>query len=705
MKTLIKLSALVVLVTAYCFQPLAQTVIFTPSDDATIFQNGPNSNSGESANMTIRNQFGGTDPYFWGRDGLVNFDINSVPANAEILSAKLHLYYHYYWDNNPAGRTLNCYRIAAYWDEMTVTWNNQPSCLTQPTAGAVVPSSVGQWMTWDVTADVQQIVNDPDAVNHGWKITDEQYWGWVNIPITYFYTKENGSYIPYLEVDYVSTQTPGWEVIGGTQFNMTMLAAVTFNDDPFIAEGDNLAAAFGPGGEDDCRALGVGQNGLWNFTIVSNVEEDQELISFKIFNAEQAMIYDCNETIYFENNAIIGSPDNPFLLTVTTYDQQQLDLTENWNWISFNIHPYDASIENIFGVLGDNIQQVKNQTQAATWFGDGHGWMGDLTHITDGEGYLVNMVNAFGGFKIKGDFIDHATPISLSEGWNWIGYYPQQPLSVGEALLSIEANAIQVKSQSQSATWFEDTGWIGDMEVMEPGKGYKINMQGDDVLIYQTSATQAFTPPSIDKKSSPVKTITGNKMNMVVIAIVESDHVFENITVSNSKDEYVAVGKAFEYEGKKLWYFTIAGNDLKDIIRFSLSDNTLQNSVTCVEQLMFDDNASIGTPSQPFKLTLPSEAIIYEAFSGFELSQNFPNPFRAATHINYMLPVKSSVKLTLFDITGKEVMVLIDETQAAGQYSLPMEKGLLEPGIYFYRMKAASGSIAFERTRKMTITL
>lgn len=54
-------------------------------------------------------------------------------------------------------------------------------------------------MGWDVTADVQQFVNH-SLPNFGWEIRDDKYWGGVNIPITYFYTKENGALIPYLEV-------------------------------------------------------------------------------------------------------------------------------------------------------------------------------------------------------------------------------------------------------------------------------------------------------------------------------------------------------------------------------------------------------------------------------------------------------------------------------------------------------------------------
>jgi len=54
-------------------------------------------------------------------------------------------------------------------------------------------------MKWDVTNDVQKFIAST-LTNHGWKITDDTYWGGANIPQTYFYSKENGDFLPYLEI-------------------------------------------------------------------------------------------------------------------------------------------------------------------------------------------------------------------------------------------------------------------------------------------------------------------------------------------------------------------------------------------------------------------------------------------------------------------------------------------------------------------------
>ena len=50
----------------------------------------------------------------------------------------------------------------------------------------------------------------------------------------------------------------------------------------------------------------------------------------------------------------------------------------------------------------------------------------------------------------------------------------------------------------------------------------------------------------------------------------------------------------------------------------------------------------------------------------FELSQNYPNPFNPSTKINFSLPKASQVTLKIYDITGKEIITLVNQKFAAG---------------------------------------
>jgi outer membrane protein assembly factor BamB len=72
----------------------------------------------------------------------------------------------------------------------------------------------------------------------------------------------------------------------------------------------------------------------------------------------------------------------------------------------------------------------------------------------------------------------------------------------------------------------------------------------------------------------------------------------------------------------------------------------------------------------------------------FSLSQNFPNPFNPTTLINYTLPKTSNVRLTLFNVIGEEVAILVEGMKQAGSYSYRLDGDGLASGVYIYRLRA-----------------
>jgi len=85
--------------------------------------------------------------------------------------------------------------------------------------------------------------------------------------------------------------------------------------------------------------------------------------------------------------------------------------------------------------------------------------------------------------------------------------------------------------------------------------------------------------------------------------------------------------------------------------------------------------------------------------TSFNLEQNYPNPFNPSTTINYFVEARSSVSLQVFDLLGKGVATLIDETQGPGNYKVSFDASDLAGGIYFYQLKSANNV----QTRKMIL--
>jgi hypothetical protein len=83
----------------------------------------------------------------------------------------------------------------------------------------------------------------------------------------------------------------------------------------------------------------------------------------------------------------------------------------------------------------------------------------------------------------------------------------------------------------------------------------------------------------------------------------------------------------------------------------------------------------------------------------FSLSQNYPNPFNPATVIGYGLPLRSHVRLELFNPLGQSVALLVDGEKEAGYHSVTLESRALASGLYFYRLQAGD----FVETKKLII--
>lgn len=108
---------------------------------------------------------------------------------------------------------------------------------------------------------------------------------------------------------------------------------------------------------------------------------------------------------------------------------------------------------------------------------------------------------------------------------------------------------------------------------------------------------------------------------------------------------------------------------------------------------IFIDNAVLE------KVEAVSNEITEELPKQYSLEQNYPNPFNPSTVIEYALPEQADVTLTVYEITGRQVAELVDETQSAGSHSVNWNAQNLASGVYLYRITAGD----FTSVRKLTL--
>jgi photosystem II stability/assembly factor-like uncharacterized protein len=88
-----------------------------------------------------------------------------------------------------------------------------------------------------------------------------------------------------------------------------------------------------------------------------------------------------------------------------------------------------------------------------------------------------------------------------------------------------------------------------------------------------------------------------------------------------------------------------------------------------------------------------------EILKQYELNQNYPNPFNPITTIKFNIPRKEFVKLSIYDINGREVSTLIEREVNNGIYAASFDGTEFSSGVYFYKLTTPS----FTETKKMML--
>jgi hypothetical protein len=90
--------------------------------------------------------------------------------------------------------------------------------------------------------------------------------------------------------------------------------------------------------------------------------------------------------------------------------------------------------------------------------------------------------------------------------------------------------------------------------------------------------------------------------------------------------------------------------------------------------------------------------------TAYALLQNYPNPFNPSTTIEFALPHRDFVKLSVSNIIGQEVAVLVNEEKGAGYHRVVWDAEVLPSGIYFYRLETNyRGSTSIVAVKKMLL--
>jgi hypothetical protein len=88
-----------------------------------------------------------------------------------------------------------------------------------------------------------------------------------------------------------------------------------------------------------------------------------------------------------------------------------------------------------------------------------------------------------------------------------------------------------------------------------------------------------------------------------------------------------------------------------------------------------------------------------EIVEEYRLSQNYPNPFNPSTTIEFDLAENTNAQLSIYDLTGKEIEILVNENLNRGSYRVNYNAFHLSSGVYYYKLTTHD----FVETKKLVL--
>ncbi|MDD2635796.1 MAG: T9SS type A sorting domain-containing protein [Bacteroidales bacterium] len=548
-------------------------------------------------------------------------------------------------------------------------------------------------ITWSAFIDKNNVVWDIQELNVEKFIEEEtsitvnirnkgglnESYNITNIPVWMDVTPSSGILLP-LEVEQIEIKINPELNIGSYQHDLNLVASMEYNErlalnikvnghaPDWSVDPENYTLTANVIGqlsisniistdEDDIVACFVGNEcrGVANVEYLNNLNvylcfmniyanTNGEIMSFKVYDASTGDIYsNVSPHIEFLENTIYGSLNDPLPINATNYVEQNIDLTESWNWIS--LYVYGSEFNNLNLALNnpsaDKGDLIKSQSSFASMESN-HNWLGSLNSLNVESSYKIKVsetqVFSVSGYRVIADTIE----IPIVKGWNWIGYPLSVQKTVMEAMSSLTpANNDILKSQHRFAIYNEVQGWIGSLTYMQPGEGYVLYSSNNGTLEYSSGIAAKNSIEFEDDSHLP-----NTEQNMTIISEVdlETPELYEIIAY----DENGLCGNAKPMtlqDGRVVFFITI-NSKAPEIVSFQAK--SIYGNQKANEIIGFQANSMIGSINAPLLLTFENDNTDFDA-------NVYPNPFSSKISLNFHLNNSQKVQLKLYNGLGTEV--------------------------------------------------
>ena len=488
----------------------------------------------------------------------------------------------------------------------------------------------------------------------------------------------------------------------------TVLAQITVDGENAAA--DDLVGAFINGelrGEGDIIEF----DGGTYVSMTVYLAGGDETISFTLFNGAECSTCEMDGELTPMGFGEYGSYDDPLMLDANcSANTLEVDLTPGWNYVSTNVTPEDYSVASMFeSPLEDNLLKVLGDNNFAL----GQSYTPGIPSVfnslqmhTDAAGYVIKVESA-ATWTSTGTPLDVSnTPLDLNEGWNIIGYVPQNAMAVEEALASVDGLVGTVIDGQNGTVWNPaNPNEFNSLLDLEPGRSYWIRMIEAGTLVYPGANNDngdgsGMVMAHVRTDDNAASVMTGwQVVRAPGAAALAAEVLLDGATVS---------GEA--YLGAFVDEVCVAARPLMEVNGFSAAQMALmlEGPGTVSFKLWLDGEVYASAdemscePGQEWGqggTTMPIIGFSSSAngVASTEWVQAFsiaPVPAQGEAWINLHLHQGGQVLIQVLDARGATVATIHDGQWPAGAQRMPINVGRWAAGTYFIKGAGEQGTFS-----------
>ena len=442
----------------------------------------------------------------------------------------------------------------------------------------------------------------------------------------------------------VTGDVPEWAVNPHDyEESMNVIAVLKKDGKPMTDTDDMLAAFIG----EECRGIAHPKynarygNYYLTMDIYAQSADLGKEVTFRAYDASTGTVYpvvtlESESEFTFSPLALMGTYAEPKVFNVQDKIEQVTELKAGWNFVSFYVKADDMTIPELFKNVAEDVITVKSHRSGYMSCENGI-WGGNLTgNLSNSDMYAVKM-KADRKLRVVGSSVH--TPVTVYNGWNWLGYQGSQVASLGDALADLAKNDGDILKALRGVAYWDEFEWSGSLQIMEPGQGYQMKNTGADQTFSYPNAVvtaarhlaPAQAPSTDNDKQSMFDVVDARNypdnaiMAAKVVAGVKALAGVELAAFAGTECRSVTVTNA-----QGVAFLTIPGDEPCELT-FKMSIAGEMVDVPLV--LTYETNAIYGTPLNPVVIDMANQA----------------------TGIGSFIPVLSEGEGAVYDLNGRRV--------------------------------------------------